>query len=97
MRSLQKSRTQVITYLAGGVTVIGLVASLAVLDAERDDPLANIATFGDALWWTATTHDSRIRRPLSRHSHGQSGRRRPHDQRNRPTRDGNGNPGGLVQ
>ena len=33
---------------------VGLGA-LAVLDAERDAPGANITTAGDALWWAATT------------------------------------------
>ena len=41
---------------AGGVTVlVGLCASLAVLDAERRHPDASITTFGDAAWWTLTT------------------------------------------
>ncbi len=31
------------------------VASLAVLEAERPNPQANITTFGDALWWAVTT------------------------------------------
>ena len=48
-------RGRVVTYVTGGVIVIGLVASLAVLDAERERPDANITSFGDALWWTATT------------------------------------------
>jgi voltage-gated potassium channel len=33
---------------------VGL-GSLAILDAEQDAPHANITTFGDALWWAATT------------------------------------------
>ena len=33
---------------------VGLGA-LAVLDAERDAPEANITTFGDALWWACAT------------------------------------------
>ena len=37
------------------VAVVGLVAALAVLDAERGHHDANIQTFGDALWWAATT------------------------------------------
>lgn len=28
---------------------------LAILDAERNQPNANITTFGDALWWAMTT------------------------------------------
>jgi voltage-gated potassium channel len=34
---------------------VTFVASLAVLDAERDAPDASITTFGDAVWWTITT------------------------------------------
>ncbi len=36
------------------VVAVGL-GSLAVLDAERSAPEANITSFGDALWWSATT------------------------------------------
>lgn len=46
---------KVSTYVAGtGAMALGLGA-LAVLDAEQDAPGANIRTFGDALWWSATT------------------------------------------
>jgi voltage-gated potassium channel len=46
---------QVTTYAAGvAVMAVGL-GSLAILDAEQDAPHANITTFGDALWWAATT------------------------------------------
>ena len=37
------------------VAFVSFVASLAVFDAERDAPDANIATFGDAIWWSFTT------------------------------------------
>ena len=40
--------------LATTVMALGLGA-LAVLDAEQDASGANITTFGDALWWSATT------------------------------------------
>jgi voltage-gated potassium channel len=30
-------------------------AALAVLDAERSSPNANISDFGDAIWWAVTT------------------------------------------
>lgn len=46
---------QVATYVAGSVCLVVFIAALAVLDAERDSPDANIETFGDALWWAATT------------------------------------------
>ena len=48
-------RGRVLTYVISGVLMISFVAALAVLDAERGDPAANITTFGDALWWAATT------------------------------------------
>ncbi|UVS82563.1 potassium channel family protein [Actinokineospora sp. UTMC 2448] len=48
-------RGRVGIYVAGTTLLIGLAAALAVLDAERRDPEANITTFGDALWWTLTT------------------------------------------
>lgn len=46
---------RVTAYVIGtAIAAIGLGA-LAVLDAERDHPEANILTFGDAVWWAATT------------------------------------------
>lgn len=48
-------RGRVVAYVAAAVAVVGFVAALAVLDAERANPQANIKTFGDALWWAATT------------------------------------------
>jgi voltage-gated potassium channel len=38
---------------AGALMVV--VGAVAVLDAERDEPEANIDGFGDALWWAVTT------------------------------------------
>ncbi len=35
--------------------VLILVGALAMLDAERSDPDANITTFPDALWWAIAT------------------------------------------
>jgi voltage-gated potassium channel len=48
-------RGRVLVYIAGSVTLVGFVAALAVLDAERDAPNASISTLGDALWWAITT------------------------------------------
>jgi Ion channel. len=48
-------RGQVVTYVVGTVALVGFVASLAVLDAERDAEGASITTFGEAVWWTLTT------------------------------------------
>jgi voltage-gated potassium channel len=48
-------RGQVVAYVVGTVGLVGFVASLAVLQAERDAPGASITTFGEAVWWTITT------------------------------------------
>ena len=48
-------RGRVVLYVASTVTLVGFVAALAVLDAERQAPDASITTFGDAVWWTLTT------------------------------------------
>jgi voltage-gated potassium channel len=49
------ARGRVAIYVAGTVVLLGFVASLAVLDAERDAPDATLTTFGEAVWWTVTT------------------------------------------
>jgi voltage-gated potassium channel len=48
-------RGRVVVYVAGGTTLLTAVAALAMLDAERGAPQANITTIGDALWWAMTT------------------------------------------
>lgn len=48
-------RGRVIAYVAGGSVLLAYVAALAVLDAERGHPDANITTVSDALWWAAAT------------------------------------------
>ncbi|TCO43607.1 voltage-gated potassium channel [Kribbella antiqua] len=48
-------RGQTTMYVVGAVTLLGFVGALAVLDAERNSENANIASFGDALWWASTT------------------------------------------
>ncbi len=48
-------RGRVVFYVVGTVVLVGFVASLAVLDAERNAPDASITTFGDSLWWTLAT------------------------------------------
>jgi voltage-gated potassium channel len=42
-------------YVTGSVTMILLIGSLSVLDAERYAAGSNIRSFGDALWWAFTT------------------------------------------
>ena len=41
--------------VAGGASLLAFCAALAVLDAERSSPDANISDFGDAAWWAVTT------------------------------------------
>ncbi|MBR7744082.1 potassium channel family protein [Phycicoccus sp. BSK3Z-2] len=48
-------RGRVSVYIGGSAVMVMLVASLAVLDAERGAPDASIDSFGVALWWAATT------------------------------------------
>ncbi len=59
-RILSRSATRslagrVTLYVLGTAVVAVGLGSLAVLDAERSAPEANITSFGDALWWSATT------------------------------------------
>ncbi len=49
------ARGRVVVAVASAVSVVGFVAALAMLDAERTNPDANIESFGDAAWWAATT------------------------------------------
>jgi voltage-gated potassium channel len=48
-------RGRVVVSVVVAVAVVGFVASLAMLDAERGAPDANITSFGDATWWAAVT------------------------------------------
>jgi voltage-gated potassium channel len=44
-----------LVYVSGSAIAAVLLGALAVLDAERDAPGANITSFGDAVWWACTT------------------------------------------
>jgi len=48
-------RGRVVVYTVGGALLLVYVASLAMLEAERDQPGSHIKTFPQALWWSATT------------------------------------------
>lgn len=48
-------RGRVSLYVGAAATLLGFVAALAVLDAERDAPGSSITSFGDAVWWSITT------------------------------------------
>lgn len=48
-------RGKLVVYVAGGALLLAFCGALTVLDAERGHPGANILSFGDAMWWAATT------------------------------------------
>ncbi|HET6301364.1 potassium channel family protein [Microbacterium sp.] len=48
-------RTRIAVYGGGVVVVLVYIASLAVLEAERHSPGADIVDFGIALWWSCVT------------------------------------------
>lgn len=48
-------RKKLMLYIVGTSTLLTYIGALAVFDAERHDPDANIANFGDALWWAFIT------------------------------------------
>jgi voltage-gated potassium channel len=48
-------RGRAVLYVACAVPLVVFVAALALLNAERSDPEANITSFEDALWWGCTT------------------------------------------
>lgn len=48
-------RGRIALYVVAGTGLLGFCGALAVLDAERANPEANIRNFGDAAWWAITT------------------------------------------
>lgn len=48
-------RGRVLTFVGSATVLVMMMAALAVLDAERDRPDANITQFGDAVWWSFAT------------------------------------------
>lgn len=48
-------RGRVVMYTVCGAILLVFVASLAVLEAERGLPEADIQSFGQAVWWSVTT------------------------------------------
>lgn len=60
LRILHRSRlgslaSRATAYVVGTGLLSMFVGAITVLDAEQDAPGANITSFGDALWWAATT------------------------------------------
>ncbi|MEV5967789.1 potassium channel family protein [Kribbella sp. NPDC051952] len=54
-RAESSLRGRAMVYVVAGVGLLGFTTAVAVLDAERSRPDANIRTFGDASWWAVTT------------------------------------------
>jgi voltage-gated potassium channel len=54
-RVATRLRGRIAIYVAGGSLLLAFCAALAELDVERNAPHATIVTFGDAMWWAATT------------------------------------------
>ncbi len=48
-------RGRILIYTISAVVLMIYVASLAILDTERDIPGARITSFGDAVWWAIST------------------------------------------
>lgn len=48
-------RNRLTVYSLGSVAVLIYIASLQVLDVERNAPGATIVSFGDAIWWSCVT------------------------------------------
>ncbi|MDM8083318.1 potassium channel family protein [Cellulomonas cellasea] len=48
-------RGRVVTYVVGSTALLITCGALAVTDAERGRPGANIANLGDGFWWAITT------------------------------------------
>ena len=46
---------RIVAYVVASAGLLLLISALAMLDAERHNPQANITSFGDALWWAVTT------------------------------------------
>lgn len=46
---------RVLVYVFGAASSLVCLGALAVLDAERASPDANITSFGDAIWWACAT------------------------------------------
>lgn len=48
-------RGRIIVFVLGAAVLLTYCGALAVLDAEKKEPDANLVTFWDALWWAVTT------------------------------------------
>lgn len=48
-------RGRVVAYTAGAAVLAVTIGALAITDAERGEPGANITTLGDGFWWAVTS------------------------------------------
>lgn len=48
-------RGRVVVYTAGATLLLIIIGALAITDAERGEPGANITTLADGFWWAMTT------------------------------------------
>ena len=82
MRTRAAAAPRAVLVLLAVVTLMALgLGAIAVLDAEQNSPGANITTFGDALWWSATTVTPRgsWRKSRPTHARGSNPPRRVRD------------------
>jgi voltage-gated potassium channel len=54
-RATASLRGRVAAYVVASAGLVLFCASLAVLEAERHNPGANITSFSDAVWWASAT------------------------------------------
>jgi voltage-gated potassium channel len=54
-RATASLRGRVVAYVVASAALVLFCASLAVLEAERHNPDANIKSFSDAVWWASAT------------------------------------------
>ena len=54
-RASRSLRGRLVIYAAAGCALLLFCGSLAILDAERANPQANIKDFSDAIWWATET------------------------------------------
>ena len=79
-------RGKVIVYTICGTVLIVYAASLAIIDVEGDHPDANIASFGDAVWWSITTVTTGYNDLTPAHRRGPGDRRGADDRWYQPDR-----------
>jgi hypothetical protein len=78
---------RIVAYVVATAGLVLLISAMAMLEAERHNPQANIDTFGDALWWAVTTMSTVGYGDRYPHNRRRSCRRRRVDaSRDRPAR-----------